>query len=464
MQIKILNGIYTDNNADFRASLPHNLMPVAYESGISNGYLRPCSGVTAFGSQVFSGIDRGGTNFLDSHYRVNGNKLYKIFDDGTYVDIGSVGGGNQKCSLVYSFTHLAIASAGNLYLWDESTFGQVTDTDLGIVKDVIFIDGYFMTTDGEYLVVTDLGDPYSITNTLYEGSIVDPDPIVAIEKIRNEVYAINRYTIEAFYNAGNPGEIPIFPFKRIEGSRIMKGAVGTHAVCEFMGMLAFLGGDQKEAPSLYMGINSNANKIASREIDTILQNYTELELSETILETRIDRDYQHLWVHLPDIILVFDFGLTQKLGSPIWFTMDSGIKNIYWAYDRWLCGDDAGHIGYLDDSVSTRFGEKLDWQFDTQLTYNESRSAIVHDLELVTLSGRTILGIDPTIFMSYSNDGITWSDERMAKAGLIGERDKRIAWRRNGMFKQFRINRFRGNSDTFASFVRLEAQLEGLAH
>ena len=459
MQINILNGIYTDNNADFRTSLPHNLMPVAYESGISNGYLRPCDGVTNFGDGTLSGVDRGGITFLDNHYRVNGINLYQIFSDGSTNLIDTVGGYSQ-CSLAYSFTHLAVASAGKLYLWDGTTFGQVTDTDLGIVKDVIFIDGYFMTTDGESLVVTDLGNPYSVNNLKYGSSEVDPDPVVALEKIRNEVYAVNRYTIEAFYNAGTE----FFPFKRIEGSRIMKGAIGTHAVCEFMGMLAFVGGDQKESPSVYMGINSNANKIASREIDTILQKYTELELSETVLEYRIDKDYQHLWVRLPDQILVFDFGLTQKMGSPIWFTMDSGIKNIYWEYDRWLCGDDAGNIGYLDDSVSTRFGEKLDWQFDTQLTYNESRSAIVHDLELVTLAGRTKLGIDPTIFMSYSHDGITWSDERIAKVGTIGERDKRIAWRRNGMFRKFRINRFRGNSDTFASFVRLEAQLEGLAH
>ena len=44
MQIPILNGIFTDEAADFRTSYPRNLIPVPKQEGISAGYLRPEAG------------------------------------------------------------------------------------------------------------------------------------------------------------------------------------------------------------------------------------------------------------------------------------------------------------------------------------------------------------------------------------------------------------------------------------
>jgi hypothetical protein len=66
---------------------------------------------------------------------------------------------------------------------------QVTDPDLGVVLDVVWVDGYFMTTDGEFLVVTELTDPTQVNPLKYGSSEVDPDPVVALLKLRNEVYA-----------------------------------------------------------------------------------------------------------------------------------------------------------------------------------------------------------------------------------------------------------------------------------
>ena len=60
MQIPILNGSTTDIAADFRTSLPLNLMPVAKETGISKGYLRTAEGMAEFGNSIYSGsADRG---------------------------------------------------------------------------------------------------------------------------------------------------------------------------------------------------------------------------------------------------------------------------------------------------------------------------------------------------------------------------------------------------------------------
>ena len=56
--IPILNGIYTDDAADFRTSYPINMVPVPKQQGISAGYLRPADGIVELGTGP--GIDRGG--------------------------------------------------------------------------------------------------------------------------------------------------------------------------------------------------------------------------------------------------------------------------------------------------------------------------------------------------------------------------------------------------------------------
>lgn len=465
-QIGILSGIYTDAAADWRTSYPVNLIPVPKDEGISKGYLRPADGIVQQGSGP--GIDRGGINWKGTYYRVMGSKLVSISSVGVVTELGSVGGIGQV-SFDYSFDRLAIASGGSLFYLTGTSLVRVTDPDLGTVLDVIWIDGYFMTTDGEFLVVTELGDPFAVNPLKYGSSEADPDPVVALIKLQNEVYALNRYTIEVFDNIGGD----LFPFQRIESAQIQKGAIGTHACCEFVDAIAFLGSGRNEAPGIYIGSNSVPTKISTREVDQILLQYTESELSAVVLESRIDKGHQHLWVSLPDRTLVYDLAGSAAVQQPLWFVMTSALdgfeqyraKNLVWVFDKWMCADPTStKLGYLDISLSTQYGDKARWEFGTTIIYNESMGAIFHQLELVCLTGRVAFGIDPTISSSYSIDGETWSQEKFVNVGAQGNRTKRIVWFQQGHMRNWRIQRFKGNSDSHIAIARLEAQLEPLAN
>ena len=466
MQIPIISGIYTNEDGDFRTSYPRNLVPVSQSNGISKGYLRPADGIASNG--VGAGIDRGGINWDGVCYRVLGTELVSISSAGAITVLGDVGG-TTLVSFDYSFDYLAIASNGNLFYWDKSTLQQVTDTDLGSALDVQFVDGYFMTTDGASLVVTDLSDPFAVNPLKYGSSEVDPDPVKSIKKVRNEIHAINRYTVEVFDNIGGTG----FPLQRIEGAQITRGSVGTHANCVFdTKMLAFLGGGRNEPVSIFLGGSGQTSKISTREIDQILQGYTELELSLVKLEQRIDKNHKLLYVHLPDRTLVYDAKGSQDVGEMVWFTLTSGIgelgqyraKNLVWCYDQWLVGDPTtGNIGYLTESISSHWDELITWQFGTSIAYNESNSVIFHELELVALTGRVALGKDPMISTQYSVDGETWSQERSIKSGKQGDRSKRLVWLSQGSMRNFRMQRFSGTSDSHLTFARLEVRLEAMA-
>jgi len=476
MQIPIVSGIFTDSGPDFRTAYPVNLIVTPKGSGISDAYLRPTDGIVANGTGP--GIDRGGINWNGVMYRVMGTSLVSVASDGTVTTLGDVGSGGLV-TFDYSFDVLAIASGGRLYYWipvnttdtlvwnpTAPILRQVTDPDLGLVLDVCWIDGFFMTTDGEFLVVTELLDPMTVNPQKYGTSEIDPDPVVSLIKLRNEVYALNSNTIEVFDNVGGD----LFPFQRIDGAQIQKGTLGTQANCVFVETVAFLGGGRNEAPGIYMGSSATANKISSDEVDRILLNYTEAQLSLVKLEARNDRNHQLLYVHLPDQTLVFDYAASEALKQPIWHILVStyvGLsqyraKNMVWCYDRWNVGDpQSSSLGYFTNTIGSHWGQLVRWEFSTSIIYNEGNGALIHELELVALTGR-VTG-SPVLSTSYSLDGLSWSQTHTISAGGIGDRLKRLAWFRQGHMRNWRIQRFQGVSNAHLSFARLEAQIEPLA-
>lgn len=465
MQIPILNGVYTDEGPDFRTSYPRNMVPVPKQQGISAGYLRPAEGIVHYASGP--GVCRGGINWNGACYRVLGNVLVRIDAFGTVTTLGLVSG-TEPVTFSYSFDRLAVAAGGSLYYTTGDAPVRVTDPDLGAARTVLWIDGYFMTTDGTSLVVADLADPTSVNPLRYGSSEADPDPIMALFKARaGEVYAVNRYTIELMNNVGGN----LFPFARNEGGQINRGALGTHCAAMFGDLIAFLGGGRGEPPAIWLGANGSTQKLSTGEIDTLLLEYPEHKLADAVMEVRTLKNHQLIYLHLPDRTLVYDGAASAALQEPVWFTVDSGLsepaqyraRHFVWCYDRWLCGDPtSGVLGMLDDTVSTHYGEAIGWEFGTSIVYNEGRGAIFHELELVALPGRVALGADPIIWTSYSLDGETWSQERACRAGRQGERSKRLVWFAQGSMRTWRVQRFRGTSDAHIALARLEAKLEGL--
>lgn len=464
MQIPILSGSFTDKNGDFRTAIPLNLVPVPKPQGISNGYLRPAPGIAPFGQGP--GADRASINWRGVCYRVMGTKLVQVATDGSHIVLGDVGGSGQS-HMDYSFDRLSIQSSGKLFYWDLTALTEVTDPDLGIVLSHIWVDGYFMTTDGENLVVTELGDPTSVNPLKYGSSEIDPDPVKAVLKLRNEPQAVNRYTIETFDNRNATG----FPFQRNENAQIPKGAIGTFACCIFEESVAFVGGGRRESLAVYLGNSGEAVKISTQEIDKILKQFTEAQLEEIVCEVKVHENFNQLHIRLPDRTLVYDYASSIIMKTPVWFELGSGVEarakhrqcNMVWCYDKWIVGDtSSSDIGFLDDSSGDQWGDIVRWEFHTGILYNKSRQAIIKEIELVCLTGRVALEADPSIWMSHTEDGRTYSQPRFVKVGKQGDRTLPVIYLNCGLIRNWRIQRFQGTTDSHLSIARLEAEIEPL--
>ena len=363
--------------------------------------------------------------------------------------------------LDYSFDRLAIAIDGNLFYYKDQQLKHVTDSNLGYVKDMVWIDGYFVVTDGSYLVVTELNDPTKVNPYKYGSSEADPDPIECVLKIRNELYAVNRYTTEVFQNTG--GEY--FPFQRIPGALIQRGTIGTRTACMFMDNLAFVGGGRNESISVWLGGSGQSSRISTREIDVILAGYTEEDLSICLLEAITVDGFDYLYFHLPDKTLVYNGTASIMAKTPIWLILSSGLntpgegryllRNMVFFYNRWIGGHPtSGYLGYLDDATNKHWDQQVGWQFNTTILYNENKGAIIHNMELV-IKNKDMT--NPIVYTAHSTDGQSWSFDLPAATKSSATR---LVWRRLGRMAQKRIQRFRGTETM--TVAALDATIEPL--
>jgi hypothetical protein len=465
--VPILKGLVASDDADFMSSLPVNYEPVVQQTGIAAGYLRAVPGIAQIAAPAL-GAGRGGIIWNGIQYRVMGSSLVQVVGS-TVTVLGDVGDNGLPVSLDFSFDLLAIASNGDLFYWDGSTLKQVTDPDLGLVLDVMYLDGRFITTDGNSIVLTELNDPYSVDPLKYGSAEVSPDPILGLNHIRGEMNAAGSNTIENFRNIGGSG----FPYQRQPGALIAMGAAGTHAFAYVAALetFFFVGSGPNSAPSVWVAGGGQAVNISTQEVDTALQALTDDQLALVEVETREDSDEQRLMVHLPDRTLVYLAQTSKASGEPVWCELRAGtgndqaypLRHLVYQDGQWF-GDTAdGKIGRLDTSIETLFGAERGWRFDTLFVYNQSVGGIINSLELVGLTGRAPFGAVPHIFFSYTKDGTTWSNEKSIESGRFGQRQKRCQIRPHWRFTNYLGIRMRGAGNGRQAWASLQADVEGLA-
>lgn len=465
MRIPLIEGSKIDLQAEWRSTIPTNM--VAFEQGVDGDvyYLRTLDGVTLY-SQVI-GEDRGGiwAERFNLHMRVSGDKLIIVDQLGVATEASATSiAGSGQVQFATSFNSVAFVANGEYYRYDPvaETLTQITKpVGAGYFLDIQWMDGYYILNDSENLWATDIADETTISSINYAGSDFTPDKIVALGRSTdNKLMVFNRYTTERFVN--NAG--PQFPFARLPNAAVPIGITGPKARASIGdGAWAIFGGSKENSPTFYIMTNSY-QKISNGEIDTIIDSYSDFELTGVHLESRDTRDQRLLICHLPRHTLVYDVTLSARLGQPIWYSWKSG--NLPWrgingVYDprsigdsasAWIYGDKQEAIlGRLDTSKCTQYGEDLEWFCTSPLVVVGGTIAY---LEVLSAPGHT--RGNPKIFMSTTADGVLYGPEVIISTGAYGDYSHRIIERRLGDYPLWFGVRFRGYSNAVTSLAALE--------
>lgn len=453
MQAPILSGVRVKDGA-FVDSLPVNLEPRVIDTGISKTQMVAARGAIEFSTGPAA--DRGGVEWNGLLYRVMGSRLCSIASNGTVDDFAEIGTDSRPVSFAKGFDRLGIRSAGKLFYLKDGALTQVTDPDLGEVRDLVWSDSYFITTDGQYVVVADLNDPTSVNPLRYGSAESDPDAITGLLVQREEVIALGRYSIEFFQNVGGNG----FPFQVVKGATIPFGCVGPDAKVVIGETFAFVGSGENEPLGVYIAGGGTARRVSSGEVDDLL--LAEPEPGAIELEYRLIRNERQLIVHLAACSVSLALGASGESEKAVWTVLQSGrfqpyrLRRAVWVYGGHVVGDTAsGALGMLSDATSKHFGDDVTWQSDVGLMFNEGNGAILNEVELF---GR--FGVEQTsAFLSVTRDGEMWSNEVARE--WRGHPGERMIWSPGLWVGTMLGMRFRGTSR--ASIARCEVRAEGLA-
>jgi hypothetical protein len=412
--LNLIKGDKMGAETDYRDALPVNMTVVIRDMFGAKGYMLQEAGLTEHGTSL--GIDRGGiwNERFQDHYRVSGTQMGSVTAGGAVTSLGSIHGADLV-SLPYSFNTQGIVAGGRFWIYSPAGgLVEVTDVDLGNPIDCVWIDGYYFFTDGEYIYHSDISSESAIDPLKYATSEFSPDPTLGVGKTGdNKVIVFNRYTTEYFVNAATDN----FAFQRVATRAVKIGIVGTHCKVEVADTWFIMGGRKEEAVGVHqLGVGS-ATKVSTREIDKIIGQYNETQLSTAKLESYQEDGYAHLIVHLPSHTLKFNYTVAQAFGPQFaWSIIKSdvlgdnpwrGINGVFDArIGQWVFGDKNGPLlGILDNTVGTQYGNIVEWLMYTPYAYIEDQS--IDQLEIQTIPGFTTTE-DATVFLSLSYDGVTW--------------------------------------------------------
>lgn len=484
--VNLIKGDSKDANTDFADAIPVNMTAVAREIMGAKGYMIQQPGIAL--SRTLSGADRGGiwNEVFSKHLRVSGTSLVDA-SDGTVI--GTISGSGQV-SLPYSFNTQGIVADGKFFLYDPvGGLVEVTDPDLGNPIDACWIDGYYFFTDGDYLYHTDISDETSISPLNFATSEFSPDPTLGVARTSSNLVAVfNRYTTEYFYDDASAA----FAFSRARSRAAKTGIVGTHAKTESNGNFYIMGSGKNEEIGVHvMGVGT-AQRVSTREIDKIINSYSESSLSGVVMESRTINGDEHIIIHIPEgspapvtgfpwpqpITLLFNVAIAAVAGlGNAWTILRSGtgysvynnnnyfdeyraINGVYVPTDnKWYYGDKTtGKLGYLDNTICTQYGEEAEWMLTTPFVQIENTSVNWFEIDTIPAVPLSFGGSGPstaTVAFSLTFDGYVYGTESYVNYGTPNNYTQRFMAYRLGYVRNYFAIRFRGTTSARVAMAKL---------
>lgn len=487
-QIKIDGGYYLSNSLPLSAQNCINVYPhqPLTEGAISSGALFRTPGIAQL-QYIGTGAGRGFHKFQKSEilFQVSGNQLiYQTSYNSTPQLVGTIAGSGavSMADNGYVLCIIVPGNTGYFYTLATNTLVVITDpvfvdfqAQQGGVTSVCTKDGRFVyTTDLEFflgsLPTTNFGKDFDALD--YEDAEVNPDPIVRALEINNELYIFNSETTELYANIGGNA----FPYQRISGATIDKGAKSRFGIIAVDKNFMFLGNSKYELPAIWMTTSGSAQKVSTSAIDSMLQAYTDAELKDVRAWTYMADGHRFVGWTLPDQTIVFDSTASEFKNIPIWHVRQTNgsrwsVNDCVSIYGHVIVNHDIdGRVGDLSRDYVTEYNNAITRTFALPYIFNGGASFVISDVELQCTSGcgRVINDVtqnnytlDPIIEMFISKTGgRTYTSIGNRKMGEDGDYSKRQIWRRIGRAQRDIIFKFVTSSIAPFDFQRLDMEIK----
>jgi hypothetical protein len=417
--------------------------------------LYPTPGLTTF---VNFGAypSRGTWKKDDVLYVVNRFTLWRVTNDGSMEDIGTLLTSAGRVDMSDNGTQIIIVDGANGYIYDTGTqtFSQITDPDFPGADTVTFLNQYFIVQEpnsGRFYVSAPLDGLTGWTSLDFATAESNPDNLIRIMADNGQIVLFGSETTEFWSDSGALD----FPFARVGAAAIEWGLAARWSLCKFMDSLIFLRKNRLGAVQVCTLSGYSAVPVSTPEIDYILSQYSAVSNAT---------------------------GFAYMVSGHPFYQINFPSANESWVFDglsrEWHRAESSGgrhraeiQINFLEQSFVTDFENGKLYRFEDGV-FTDDGQPIARELvtrhqstgEYVFLSKLWIemeagvglqsgQGSQPKLMMQHSKDGgHTWSDEVWRDIGAIGEYKRRAVFLRLGRSRDW-VFRFRVTDPVKTVFV-----------
>lgn len=456
MQSPILGASYVARSVNAACNRMINLFPEAIpDGGKMPAFLQKTPGLRPLidvGDGPIRGMWYEGTPFSPL-YVVSGDGFYIVTDvNAAPVQIPGVVGDSGRVSIADNGFQIFIATNPGGYIYDRvtDTLTQITDPDFPGAVTVGYLDGYFLFNEpqSQKFWWTSILDGTQIDALDFASAEGAPDDLVGLIVANQEIIMFGTNSIEFWYNAGTLD----IPFARNTGATLEIGCAARYSIAKLDNTIFWLGRDDRGSGVVYRLEGYKPTRVSTHAVEWQIQQYADMTDASAYTYQQDGHSYYVLNFPTAQTTWVYD------VATQVWHERASFVAGEFIRhrgecqanfFHRVVIGDfETSNIYQLDPEYHKdgAFGVQRwlrSWRALPTGT-NKLKRQSHHSLQLDCESGVGVSspdeqGYDPEVMLRWSDDGgHTWSREHWAKMGKIGEKFKRVLWRRLGMTEKLR--------------------------
>jgi Phage stabilisation protein len=369
-------------------------------------------------------------------YVVAGTTLYSLDPvSGVGTSIGTIPG-TDYCTFSSSIYHVAITGNGSLFLYNGTVLTPVGIPDAHLVTNVVCLDNYFIVgavnTSKFYFVRP--GNT-TIDPLDFISAERNPDDIVAVATVGDELWVLGQSTTEVFADTGDQTA----PFIRISNRVYYSGCADKRTVIVGSSFAqSSIYGSGGVLPCLIWVSSSKEVILAQgRPIKISNESIEELLKASTIFRAWAFRTNKHDFYVLCTDVATMVYDLTAQK----WYRWSSYAKDTWDAVygiqvnDTVLCATDAGSQVYT--LSSNQIDANQEYLVCEVTGFLPNPSVNGYQCNRITLllnyGFASSYGTFPVVEMRFSDDGgHTWTNYFQGSVGSRGAFDQYVAFRSLG--------------------------------
>jgi hypothetical protein len=384
------------------------------------------SGLTLRGSNAR--VARGSFEWNGGLYVVASQDLLKITNvlTGAFSVIGTITGTTDIRTTNNFVEATIIVKGGALYTLDKSDVLVDISGNSNIVPcnslTTLNSRTVYIPSDGSVAFFSDVNASGTVQALSFFDAEQLPDNNIEVFQLNNILYIAGIKSIQSFLDRGlDP--VPYVPQTGRIDNGIIGGVIEVQDDASGSSAVFFIGRKKGQAAGIFAQVSGGATKISNEFIDTLLETYTEVELSEAVTGRYVWRGYDVLYFTLAND----SFGFYQ--GN--WHGLDTLINgtNVPWQvgfiqqFELKYYSFFAGNFSILAD-VNKDSGDPfiriIDGGFEQGGNFN-AQSMNYH----MSQGFNSAIG---SVFLRMSDDNVLYGPAVAANTGAIGQYGVELDW------------------------------------